>query len=83
MKKRMRLSPQNKIKLSVRFKLITLASVFFLATIILVLYFVFDSKKKIIAEDIQNITDRFGFYRSIEAVDFIANEESDLYQVPI
>lgn len=83
MKKRMRLSSKNKLKLSVRFKLITLASVLFLATIILVLFFVFDSKKKIIAEDIQNITDRFGFYRSIEAVDFIANEESDLYQVPI
>ena len=83
MKKRMRLSPQNKIKLSVRFRLITVASVFFLATIILVLYFVFGGKKKIIAEDIQNITDRFGFYRSIEAVDFVANEESDLYQVPI
>ena len=83
MKKRMRLSPQNKLKLSVRFRLIALASVFFLATIILVLYFVFDGKKKIIAEDIQNITDRFGFYRSIEAVDFIANTESDLYQVPI
>ncbi len=82
MKKRMRLSPKNKVKLSVRNRLIAIASVFFIAATVTVLYFVFDSNKEIIALPEQNFTDRFGFYRSIEAADFVVNEESDLYHIP-
>lgn len=83
MKKRMRLSPKNKIQLSIRFRLLAIASVFVLAAVVTILYFVFDSNKEIIALHEQNITDRFGFYRSIEAIDMIEEREADLHHIPI
>ncbi len=83
MKKRMRLSPKNKIQLSVRFRLLALASVFVLAAIVFGLYIFFDSNKEIVASTVQNFTERFAFYRSIEAIDVEGNEESDLYQIPV
>jgi len=83
MKKRMRLSPKNKIQLSVRLRLIAIASVFLLAAIVFGLYFFFDSNKKIEAATEQNLTERFAFYRSVEAIDVQGNDASDLYQIPV
>jgi hypothetical protein len=76
MKKRMRLSPQNKVKLSVRIKLITLATAFVVVAIVGAMYFIFGNRKKSIAAEEQQYIERFGFYRTLNTESNLSTEST-------
>jgi hypothetical protein len=83
MKQRMRLSPKNKVKLSIRFRLLAFISVFVLAVLGYGLYLFFIRSGETVANKEIHYFERFGFYRTISASAFIPFEGEELHHVPI